>query len=220
MFGGRVDPLARRPGESLPNVDRQESAEIAVSVCDVCGDRRRLEGGLRVFSCQTPTAEVHGSATTQLLAKRQLARWYLANDRIRDAIPICEELAALDVTDENSRVFGIAGLAIAYYRLGEMEQSGQLVVKRWDAVTRSIRRCTTSWRASRERCGTTERVRWPFCWKVPRALLDVCRIELTIGHTVETLWILRTRTQQDKLPPSSSGLGHRILSPTTGVRLP
>jgi tetratricopeptide (TPR) repeat protein len=77
-----------------------------------------------------------------LLAKRQLARWYLANDRIRDAIPIFEELAALDVTDENSRVFGTAGLAIAYYRLGEMDKAASWLSSVWerrDAVDPSLR---------------------------------------------------------------------------------
>ena len=76
------------------------------------------------------------------MLKRQLARWYLKNDRIRDAIPVLEELAALDATDENSKVFGLAGLAIAYYRIGELDKAVSMLSSVWDrraAVDPSIR---------------------------------------------------------------------------------
>jgi hypothetical protein len=122
LFGGRVDPLAPRAGESVPQIERKESAQAQYRYAMFLNTEEAWTSLLEYFP---PDGDNGGPRQRYhaLNAKRQLARWYFDNDRAGDAIPICEELAALDATDESLKAYGLAGLAIAHYRRGEMEQA-------------------------------------------------------------------------------------------------
>ncbi|MEM7314071.1 MAG: protein kinase [Planctomycetota bacterium] len=57
-----------------------------------------------------------------LRSKQQLARWYIANDRPAEAIPILEELTNLDDMYTTFRADGYAHQVIAYWNMGEKEK--------------------------------------------------------------------------------------------------
>lgn len=136
------DPLQRRPGEQLPLVARQESARSQYFNALYQDTEQAWKS---VFEYFPADAESAGGRQRYyaLMAKMQLARWYIQHDQLRMAIPVCEELAGLPATDTGFVAFGLAGQVIAHYGLNEPDQARRLLpslVEKRESLDPEIRR--------------------------------------------------------------------------------
>jgi serine/threonine-protein kinase len=126
LFTGSTDPLAKRPGETLPKIERKESARAQHVYALLVNSEEAWKSVFEYF----PEGEANGGERQRyyaLNAKRQLARWYLDHDQLMSALPIFEKLAALDETDAALVAFGMAGQAIVHYQLGDHDQAASKI---------------------------------------------------------------------------------------------
>ncbi len=136
------DPLQPRRGEQLPLVARQETARSQYFNALYLDTEQAWKS---VFEYYPAEADSAGGRQRYyaLMAKLQLARWYIKHDQLRMAIPICEKLAALPPTDTGFVAFGLAGQVIAYHGLNQPDQARSILprlVEKRDSLEPDIRR--------------------------------------------------------------------------------
>ena len=146
MFAGIVwrprDPLRLRRGEQLPLVARQETARSQYFNALYLDTEQAWKSVFEYYPADAENASGR-QRYYALMAKLQLARWYIKHDQLRMAIPICEELARLPATDTGFVAFGLAGQVIAYYGLNELDQARSLLpglVEKRESLEPDIRR--------------------------------------------------------------------------------
>ncbi len=122
LTAGRGDPIAMRAGESLPPVERKVSAQAQYAYAMFVNTEQAWRAVLEYFPADSVDAGPR-QRLYALNAKRQLARFYFDQGEPNRALPLCTELAELDSTEGSLRAFGLAGQAIAYFRMDKRKKA-------------------------------------------------------------------------------------------------
>jgi len=111
-----ADPWA---GQSLPAVDKQETASAQYTYALTVNEDRALRAVFEYFPPDSlpPDQDRYFS----LRAKKDLARRYLENREYELAVPLLQDLVALEEGEAKFRAFGFAGQAFIYQQLGLIE---------------------------------------------------------------------------------------------------
>ncbi len=123
---GRNDPLAGAVAARENAVPRKESLQSQYFYASLVDSQAAWQSVIDYLPLDDPGLS-EANRLMVLRAKKQLARWYIKNDRPADALPLLEELAALDDLQNGLRATGFAWQAIAYQRLGDLDKAADVL---------------------------------------------------------------------------------------------
>ncbi|MGC3971646.1 MAG: hypothetical protein QM775_31165 [Pirellulales bacterium] len=121
--------LPTTPQTTIP---RQPNGEAQVNFARMQLDDKAREEALNAVRLHFPDDE---DATDD--ARQELALLYLQQDRLRSALPIFFEFAALPPSRREDRAFGLAGEAVVLARQGEQREAAQ-ALERIDAINTTL----------------------------------------------------------------------------------